>query len=95
MAEQYDLTTPITQPSRNYYRIVSVYLCPESNLIVIVLRGSDNATISVEYNGSTAATLLSQLNTMNFGTISLQKRIILRLQADGKLPAGTISGLPD
>jgi hypothetical protein len=41
-----------------------------------------------------ADALLASLNTANLTTISLERRITQRCQADGKLGAGTISGTP-
>lgn len=51
--------------------------------------------IPVSYEGSTARTLMNQLNTVNLSTQSLHQRIMSRLLADGKLPAGTVTGSPD
>lgn len=46
------------------------------------------------YDGAAAETLIRQLNTVNLTTISLERRVTTQCQADGKLGAGTISGVP-
>lgn len=50
--------------------------------------------LTCRYDGSDAETLVRQLNTMNLSTISLERRVTQRCQADGKLGAGTLSGTP-
>jgi hypothetical protein len=47
------------------------------------------------YEGETALTMMRQLNKANLSTLSLHRRILERLAADGKLPSGTITGDPD
>ena len=79
MAEQFDLTAPMTGPSRTYYRIVSVTLGWENRTIAIELRGSDNQIITCGYTGTEAAALMTSLNTMNFSTVSLYKRLLQKL----------------
>jgi len=52
-------------------------------------------SVSFEYGDNpTTASMLSSLNTANLSTKSLERRIIERLQVDGKLKTGTISGTP-
>jgi len=50
---------------------------------------------SITLEGAEAKTLAQQMNTGNFSTKSLHTRILEKLLADGKLPAGTISGSPE
>ena len=54
----------------------------------------DGKTLTCEYYGDDAQQLLVQLNTMNFSTVSLQKRVIQVCGKDGKIPPGTVSGTP-
>jgi hypothetical protein len=42
------------------------------------------------YSGAEATQLMQTLNTANLTTKSLQKRVLEKLQADGKLPPGTV-----
>ncbi|MGD9648627.1 MAG: hypothetical protein AB7U73_23150 [Pirellulales bacterium] len=41
-----------------------------------------------------ATTMLDQLNTANLTNNSLARRVLVRLQSDGIIPAGTIGGTP-
>lgn len=49
-------------------------------------------TIAVAYTGEAAVTLINMLNSANLSANSLRKRVLTKLQADGVLPPGTISG---
>jgi hypothetical protein len=51
-------------------------------------------TLTCDYFGDDAEQLITQLNTMNFSTVSLQKRVIQVCGKDGKIPPGTVSGTP-
>jgi hypothetical protein len=66
----------------------------QATIKIIVLDTTGKAT-HVTYSGSIATTLMTQLNKVNLSTQSLHSRIIARLQADGHLPAGSITGSPD
>jgi len=46
-------------------------------------------------NPEGADSLLKQLNTMNFTTTSLTKRLLQHLIAHGKIPASTVTGTPE
>ena len=54
----------------------------------------DGKPLTCEYYGDDAQQLLTQLNTMNFSTVSLQKRVIQTCVKDKKIPPGTVSGTP-
>src|SRR5262245_50775893 len=92
--EQLDLTTPETKPPLTSYRVVSVHLDWDQARIVITLIGSDGINKRVEYTGPTASSIMRSLNTADLSVKSLHRRIIERLQADGILALGTLSGLP-
>jgi hypothetical protein len=55
---------------------------------------ADGKRIVCDYEGAEAETLIVALNKVNLSTTSLEKRLIQRCQADGKLGAGTIVGVP-
>ena len=94
-AEQIDLTTPITKPAINYYKIDSVVLNYSGAIITIILIDPVTGEKPVfSYYGTTATNLMITLNKVDLSTKSLQKRIFERLITDGKI-AGTISGVPD
>jgi hypothetical protein len=46
--------------------------------------------LSVLYTGAAAQTILTQLNTANFTTVSLRERVMERLISDGKLTNCTL-----
>jgi len=49
-------------------------------------------SLAVAYTGSEALMMINALNTANLSTKSLRRRILERLQADGVVPVGTITG---
>lgn len=53
---------------------------------------ANGRTLTCEYSGATAESLIIALNSANLSTQSLEHRIIARCQADGQLGAGTITG---
>ncbi len=94
-AEQVNLTTPITKPPINSYKIDSIVLNVTGATITIVLIDTASGEKPVfSYYGTTATDLMKTLNKTDLSIKSLQKRIFERLIADGKI-AGTISGVPD
>lgn len=93
--EQLDLTTPLTTPNVTYYRVTRVYMDFPAAFIKIDLVDTNSRELTHTYTNSTATTFMVALNKANLSVKSLHRRIIERLQADGVLPAGTISGSPD
>lgn len=105
MAEQVTLTTPI-DPAKTVFRIALLAFDWMNQTITIHLREFNPAAVDpvpkfgervivVMYSGAIAVTLMNQLNTINLSTQSLHQRVMARLIADGKIPAGTASGTPD
>lgn len=93
--EQINLTTPITKPVINYYKVVRLELDWEIAKIEIHLKFTPSGErIIFGYSGKEALNLMKTMNTKNFSTTSMQKTILQKLIADGKL-VGTISGSPD
>lgn len=108
--ERLVLTTPIlSQSGVTELRVESLYLkrhIPDggtaTNAVVrAIFRETANGVfvpdgrqVVCAYDGDTAATLVAQLNTLNLSTTSLEKRVTQRCQTDGKLGAGTVSGIP-
>ena len=95
MAELLTLATPIVPPTRTTYKVTLLVLDWLARVIQIRLRGSDGVEVHVEYSGDTATALMTTLNSANLSVKSLQRRILEKLAADGKLPAGTVSGTPE
>jgi len=93
--EQVDLTTPITKPAISYYSVSRLGLDWDAARIEIHLKFAPTGEeLIVGYSGVEATNLMVIMNKKNFSTVSMQKTILQKLIADGKL-AGTISGSPD
>jgi len=92
MAEELTLTVPATITG---YRVKQVLFDWENASIKINVADASGVKVTALYSGPVATTLMNQLNTVNLSTNSLHKRIMERLVADGKLPAGTVTGTPD
>jgi hypothetical protein len=91
-----------TDAGATNFRVTLLHLDWEAAQIIIRLRevsgGSivtDGKIVSHTYTGDTATTLMRQLNKVDLSSNSLHKRIMSRLQTDGVLGSGTISGTPD
>ena len=95
MAEILTLTNAISQPSVTTYDVLFISLDWQNARIVIRVKGSDGKDLpEFVYEGTPAVSLMTVLNSANLSVKSLYKRTIEKLQADGKLPAGTVSGTP-
>jgi hypothetical protein len=90
-------------PGATEFRVASLYLNVLGSEIRSTLAEVDTGTsnfksngkeLQCTYAGAEADALIKTLNKMNFSTTSMQKRIVQQCQADGKLGAGTISGIP-
>lgn len=96
--EQVDLTTPEIvpppNPPTNYWRVDDVRLVWSAQLVKIGLVGQNGENKKFAYTGAEAATMMVALNKANLSVKSLQRRVLERLIADGKL-AGSITGSPD
>lgn len=105
MSEIITLTTPIAKPSQTTVKIERLYLDVVQKSVLVQFLGENSEPGSAFYptpapDGSsqpTGASLITTLNKMNFSGAnpSLANRILARLQADGYVGAGTISGTPD
>lgn len=102
--EKITLTVPVyIDPGATEFRVGSLYL----NRVASEIRAQFNEvepgtaifvpngkTLNCFYAGGPADTLLIALNKANLSTKSLERRVTEQCQADGKLGAGTISGVP-
>lgn len=103
MPEQVTLTTPIAS-SLTTWQVARLLIDRMSQLIVIELVGSTGAMLQVRYptpappehaSQPTGQDLISTLNTVNLSTNSLQKRVLQRVQADGYIGSGGVTGSPE
>ncbi len=101
MAETVALTSPITHPNVTGCVLDKILIDVTNKALYIQWTGNTGEAFSASYPTPSpnaqpsGATLLHTLNTANFSTNSLVKQVFLRLQADGYITAGTISGTPD
>lgn len=103
MAEIVTLNAPVqADAGATVFRIALLCLDWEHAIIKVYLRQWASGAfvpggkhLPVEYSGATATNLMIGLNTANLSTQSLHQRVMARLLADGKIPAGTSSGAPD
>lgn len=100
MAETLDLTTPITptRPTITGYKVWSLYLGRGEGIIRIVVEdnnGERTTHVYADAPGTPVATdLMIALNKANLTIKSLQRRVLEKLSADGRI-VGTVSGTPD
>ncbi len=107
--EELVLTDPEVKPEevKNTYKVMSllmdheyaVVIAPppapsETGLLRIILKDNLGGTFMHQYVGKPATDFIKYINTANFTTKSLHKRILERLSADGVIP-GTVTGTPE
>lgn len=94
--EQADLTVPYKpDPSQTtFLKVEALSLDWPDQIIEIRVGDGNGISRRFSYTGDTAKQFMIALNKANLSGNSLQRRILSRLIADGKL-SGTISGVPD
>jgi hypothetical protein len=105
MAETVNFTVPIVRPNQTSARIERLIIDIETKTVMIQWLGNNNEPASAVYptpapigsNQPSGAQLITTLNKMNFAGAnpSLANRILARLQSDGYIGAGTVTGTPD
>jgi hypothetical protein len=109
MAEELVITDPIVHPDppapppTTKYKVVSLSSdvetppvpAPAPGLLIIKVRDNNGIALTVQYVGEQAMQFIKYMNTANFSTVSLQKRILQKLSNEGYLPPGTVTGVPD
>ena len=104
MAEELILTDPIVDPETviTSYKVVGLNLDFEypitsdqqKGLVGIRLRDNLGGSLYHQYEGDEAIDMMKWMNTANFSTNSMQKRILQKLSNDGVI-SGTVTGAPD
>ena len=94
--EQLDLTAPLPPQGTTVinYRVIELVMNWPNAHVGVTLSDQEGGTVHCTYDGAEAAALMLTHNTANLTNNSLHKRAINKLEADGKLPAGTITGTP-
>lgn len=99
MPPQLDLTTPLRRARGNnvqetrWFQVRNVNFDFDAKSIIIGLLGENRYSHAEVYIGAAAANLLNALQSANYGVKNLQRQILERLVADGRLQ-GTISIQP-
>ena len=94
--EDLTLTTPETKPTIAKWRLDQLSINRSApSVTTVFLEPTTGETRTCTETGSAATTLISNLNTANLTSNSLQKRAINRAQTTGCLGAGAITGTPD
>ena len=92
MPEQIDLTQPDgAEPGTPMYRVSALVINVDTGSLVIDVVGANGKHRSFVYTN--VGPTIAALNTANLSVKSLQRRILEKLIADGKL-SGAISGTP-
>lgn len=103
MAEIITLTTPLTKPTQTTVKLERLIIDLPSKSVLVQWLGENGEAGSAAYptpppNGSSqpsGQTLISTLNTANLTTVSLAKRVLQRIQTDGYVGAGSVTGTPE
>lgn len=101
MAETVTLTSPITKPNVTGLSIDKIIIDVTNKSLYITWIGNTGELFSASYPTPSpnaqpsGTTLLHTINTMNFSSVSMVKRIFQQLQADNYISAGSISGSAD
>lgn len=97
MSEAITLTSPLVTTVETI-ALKSLHIDREEKRVEIHWREVGGAVRQATYDDSTSPTgaqLLTALNTANLTSNSLIKRTLARLQADGHIGAGAITGTPE
>lgn len=107
--EELVLTDPVVKPEevKSNFKVISITLdheaiahtgpppaTVEAGLVAIRLKDNLGNYYTHQYTGKTAQDFIKYINTGNFTTNSLHKRVLQRLSNDGILP-GTVTGTPE
>jgi hypothetical protein len=104
--EEHELEDPIvvTPPvTATKYKILKVLMdrdtivSPDTvkGFIRIDLESNVGSELICTYQGQKAMDMMKWMNTANFSVTSMNKRILQKLEQDGKLPPGDVVGAPD
>lgn len=97
--ERIDLEAPVqARPGTTVFQPASLTLDWKGGAIVLNLDGANGVSATAVWSdaaGEDATGMMRALNKANLSTKSLVRRAMERALADGKIPAGTISGTPD
>lgn len=90
--EQHTSTIPVSVTNYKVRRLAMDWTDARIEVVVIASNGDK---LAFQYLGAQATSLMTALNKANLSVLSLHARILNQLAADGKLPAGNVTGAPD
>jgi hypothetical protein len=106
LAEELTLTTPVVKTATKF-RIISILMRtevppvipgagtpPKTGQMTIELVDDNDKPYTHQYYGDEALNYIKYINTANFTTKSMHRRLLEKLSTDGVLP-GTVSGTPE
>lgn len=106
MAEELDLTTPVVESkTTDIYSVVMIMmnsdepiisgpLAQPPGMVQINIKDNNGLITSQSFSGTLAQDMIRFINTADFTTRSLEKRILEKLNAMGVL-VGTVTGTPE
>lgn len=98
MREAITLSAPVSVPSKATVHLSLLVVDVEKKNVEITFADNNGVAGRAFYTPETTPTgqaLLTALNTANLTSNSLVKRVLQRLQTDGYIAAGSVTGTPD
>lgn len=101
--EAVTLTTPVAKPAVSTLKVDRVTIDYVSRAVTIQVSDNTGTSVTAYYttpapsekpSQPTGAVLISTLNSANLSASSLVKRVLQRLQTDGYIAAGSVTGTP-
>ena len=87
-------TRTVAIPAVSDFTVSELYFNWPRQVISVVLTGAAGQVQTHSWNGSTATTLMTQLNKANLSVTSLHRRVLNQLISDGVI-AGSVAGSPE
>lgn len=95
MTEQIKINKKVATDAQVPFFVDRIEIDFTSNTVIVVLQSAQiKERVSASYAGNEAKPVIAMLNKSNFAGVSMKKKILQRLVADGKL-SGEVSGEPD
>ena len=92
------VSVPVAMPAPTAYYLLDVRVSgwqePTPTISIRIGTSVGDAGIWYDYTGSDAVFLRGTINHTDFTKTSLEATLLQRLVTDGKLPAGSVTGVP-
>lgn len=102
--ERIALTAPaFVDAGAGHIKVVFLQYDWDNASVIVGVRATDANAIPLptrqrvdfNYSGNQASNILRIINTNNFSTVSMHRRILNRLTSDGHISGGVIAGTPE